>query len=399
MHKSKAIGAAALVLVLSLPALADERPPVVLGFAIAQSGFMAPYDGESSAKAVELWMKDQNAKGGLLGRKVTAVYSDTKSDRIQGAKAGLEVVREGANMVIVSCDYDMGAPAALAAQQAGLVSMFLCAEDPKAGVQGAGPYAFTSSVASQVQGATMAEWAYEKLGTRRPYLLLDTTSEYNKSLCAGFEWAAAKLDGLEIAGSDSFRNEDASIQPQITRISSLPEPPDAIMVCSGNPGAPAALRQIRGSGLNMPLLEGSTMDGTYWMDAVPGLTDFYVPVQASIYGDDPRPAVQAFNAKFKEAYGSLPISQYTYPAYAFMELWGRAVEQAGTLDAAAVVPILESFKDAPTYLGPRSFSPEMHIQTDSPYLIVKTTDGKPAVVGEHRIAEPIPFNVLFRLKD
>ena len=52
----------------------------------------------------------------------------------------------GADLVVVSCDYDFGAPAALAAEAAGKVSFFLCAESIKAGIQGVGPHSFSASV-------------------------------------------------------------------------------------------------------------------------------------------------------------------------------------------------------------------------------------------------------------
>ncbi len=70
-------------------------------------------------------------QGGLLGRKIKAVFADTRSDRAEGAKAGPEVLRQGADVVFGTCDYDFGAPALLQAQKAGKVSIFLCAEDPR----------------------------------------------------------------------------------------------------------------------------------------------------------------------------------------------------------------------------------------------------------------------------
>ena len=46
---------------------------------------------------------------------IEVVTADTKTDRAEGAKAGLEVIDKGADLVIVSCDYDFGSPAALGA--------------------------------------------------------------------------------------------------------------------------------------------------------------------------------------------------------------------------------------------------------------------------------------------
>jgi branched-chain amino acid transport system substrate-binding protein len=374
-----------------------EDQPIKIGLAIAESGVMAAYDGDG-AKAVQLWVDDQNSAGGLLGRKLSAAVADTKSDRVEGAKVGQQFVDEGINLMVVTCDYDYGSPAAMAAQRANLVSMFLCAEDPKAGVQGTGPYAYSASVAAQVQGASIGEWAYDKLKTRSAYLLLDTTIEYDKSVCAGFEWAWGKLKDAQIVGSDTFKNDDTSIQAQITRIKSLPVPPDAIVLCSFNPGGASATRQIRAAGIDTALLSGGAMDGSYWLESVPNLSKFYLVAQASVYGDDPRPDVQAFNERFKAKFGSSPVTHYAYPAYAWMQLWARAVEKAGTIDAAGVVGVMDTFKDEPTLLGPRTFTPELHIQADAPYLIMQVENGQPKFIGEQRIAEPVPFDVLFRIK-
>jgi branched-chain amino acid transport system substrate-binding protein len=275
--------------------------------------------------------------------------------------------------------------------------MFLCAEDPKAGVQGVGPYSFTASAAAQVQGATLAGWAVKALKAKTGYVLLDNSIEYSKSVCAGYDWEAERI-GLKTLGSDTFKNDDPSVQSQITRIKALSEKPDVLMLCSYNPGAASAIRQIRAAGLTMPILAGSSSDGSYWTNAVPNLNDFYVAVQASVYGDDPHKEVNDYVEIFKAKFGAPPASQYALPAYAFMQLWGRAVEKAGTTDAAKVVPLMEQYKDEASFMGPRTFTSKFHIQTNVPMQIVKYSDGKPKDVDQFRITEDLPVKVLFRAK-
>ncbi|MEZ5772290.1 MAG: ABC transporter substrate-binding protein [Defluviimonas denitrificans] len=376
------------------PALAqDDR--VVVGFATAESGFMQAYD-KPAQDAAMIRIKEINEAGGLLGKQIEVVNADTKTDRAEGAKAGLTVIDEGADLVVVSCDYDFGAPAALAAESQGLVSFFLCAESIKAGIQGVGPHSFSASVLAAVQGATMAQWAYEKKGARNFYRLLDTWTEYNKGICDGFDWAMPQLSEAKLVGEDTFKNEDASIAAQITRIKSLPEEPDAIMLCTMMPGAVSAIKQIRAAGINSMILNGSAVDGSYWLSAVPDLSNFFVPVQGSVYGDDPNADVTTFNAKYKETTGGDPSTQYTYPGYVMIDVWAKAVERAGTTEAGAVVAELEKMNEEPTLFGPRTFTPELHHQNKARYLIVETTGGKPAVVDEWTIAEPIPVAELMK---
>ncbi|SNB71965.1 amino acid/amide ABC transporter substrate-binding protein, HAAT family [Arboricoccus pini] len=398
MHRKWA-GIAAIAAMLALnPVQGRAADDIVMGFAVATSGDMAAYDGDST-KMAQLWIDQTNAKGGLLGKQLKAVMADTKSDRVEGAKAGQRVVHDGAALVFATCDYDFGAPAALQAQQAKIMSVFLCAGDPKAGVMGVGPFSFTSSNAAQVEGATMAQWGMKKKQFKTAYVILDESLEYNKSACAGFDWAYPKVGGT-IVGRDTFKGADTSLASQITRFRGVNAQTkvDVIMLCSSMPGAGSALRQIRGAGIDIPVFGSQSMDGLYWQTAVPNLKDFYVPIQASSYGDDPRPEVNALTKAYAEKYGSAPASQYAYPIYAWLDLWGKAVTKAGTTDAAAVTKVMESYKDEPTLLGPRTFTNKLHIQDQPLELIAMVGSGKGQVIDQWRIDEPVPPAVLYRLK-
>ena len=199
---------------------AFTQEPIVIGFATAESRWMAAYD-QQPVRAAQLAISDLNAKGGLLGRKIEFVAADTKTDRAEGAKAGKEVIGKGAKMVVVSCDYDMGSPAAFAAESEGAISISPCANDPKMGVQGVGPHAFSWTFAAQSDAYALAEWAFEQ-GWKTAYSLLDTTIEFNKSTCAGFNARWKELAGEQgFLGEDTWRNDDPSISAQITRIQSL----------------------------------------------------------------------------------------------------------------------------------------------------------------------------------
>ncbi len=391
--KTLGIGMAISGLALSATTAGAADGKISVGFATAESGFMQAYD-KPAQDAAMIRIDEINKAGGLLGQQIEVITADTKTDRAEGAKAGLEVLDKGADLVVVSCDYDFGAPAALAAEAAGKISFFLCAESIKAGIQGVGPHSFSASVLGPVQGATMAEWAYTKKNVRTFYRLLDTWTEYNKGICDGFDWMMPRLADAKLVGEDTFKNEDASIAAQITRIKSLPAEPEAIMLCSMMPGVVSAIKQIRAAGINSMILNGSGVDGSYWLSAVPDLSNFFTPVQGSIYGDDPNPAVNEFNKKYKEVTGGDPSSQYVYPGYVLIDVWAKAVERANSTDADAVVAELEKMKDEPTLFGPRTFTSEIHHQNRGRYEIVETTNGKPGVVDEWTISEPIPVDYL-----
>jgi branched-chain amino acid transport system substrate-binding protein len=168
------------------------------------------------------------------------------------------------------------------------------------------------------------------------------------------------------------------------------------MLCSMMPGVVSAIKQIRAAGIKSMILNGSGVDGSYWLKAVPDLSNFFVPVQSSIYGDDPNPKVTEFNKRYAEVTGAPPSSQYVYPGYVLIEVWAKAVQAAGSTDTAAVTAQLEKMKDEPTLFGPRTFTSEIHHQNRGRYLIVDTEAGKPGVVDEWTISNAIPVADLLK---
>ena len=367
---------------------------IVLGFAWSISGWMADYSAPPALGA-KLAISDINNSGGLLGKQIRIVEADVRSERTEGAKASLVVISQGVDMVVVDCDFDMGGPAALRAQNAGLIAFSLCAGDPKMGPVGIGPYAFTAGNAAHTEGSAIVEWGYHEKGYRKLYVLVDDVIEYNKSVCAGFRWAWNQMQDTEIVGEDVFQNDAPSIQPLIDRMKAVSEPFDAIAICSYAPGGGAAIRQIRAAGVDAPILTSGTFDGGYWIDTVPNIDEVYVPTLGSVFGNDPDPKVEQFMQRIYEETGARPATSYSLAGYALVQMWARAVENAGTVETKAVVAALEKLRDVPTVTGPRSYSRDLHIQNKARYLIIGWHQGELKIEGYWNTG-PIPLEVLMK---
>src|SRR5258708_6729678 len=163
-------------------ARADDKP--VLGLVMSFSGWFQPIDADTIAGA-KLAVEDINAAGGVLGQPIKIVEFDNKSEPQLGADGAIDVIGKGAKAILFPSDFDFGAPGAFVAQQNNVIA-FSAASDPKFGVKGVGPLAYSISNAGQAQGALMAEWAYKIKGWRKAYVLLDNTISYTKSLCGAF---------------------------------------------------------------------------------------------------------------------------------------------------------------------------------------------------------------------
>lgn len=353
---------------------ADTSEPIVIGAAVAKTGVLEPYDGPAFA-AFQMAIDDVNASGGIDGRQIKIISGDTKSEIPNGATVAKSLVERGAEMLAVSCDFDFGSPAAQVAQAASKISMSLCAQSPK--FQSVGDMAYTVSTSVLSEGVVVSSFAREKKDLKNAFLLVDDSIQYNRGLCDGFKKGFTEQGG-EIAGEVHFKDAK-TLSAEMTKIKGSNA--DTVMVCSIPPNGPSALRQLRAAGIDVPLLSGGGLDGTYWVEAVPDLSDFFITTQASVFGNDSNEAVNDFVTKFKEKTGAAPATAYAVVAYSAAEALVAALkETGGDTDGAAVKSKLDAFTEQPLLVGPTTFTPEIRIPTSRPMVVLEYRDGKPEFV-------------------
>ncbi|SEH89710.1 branched-chain amino acid transport system substrate-binding protein [Paracoccus alkenifer] len=360
---------------------------IIVGAATSFSGWMAAFD-TNSTRAARLAVDEINAKGGLLGHKLKLVHIDTKTDQAETARAAQELVGQGAKMIMVACDFDMGAPAALVAQQAGVIAISSCGGDDKLGDLTIGNNVFTMATEADGTGRMLADWAFKKQGWKAAYVLLDTFIQYDKSLCAGFVERWTELAGADsIVLQDEFKNADVTVSSQISRYKALDKPADMMMLCSVPPGLASTIRQFRSAGIDIPILAGTGGDSSSWHSAVPGLSNYFHLSNAADAGvEDPRARNRAFYEQYETIYGELPASGQGITGYSVIEAWSRAVEKAGSFETDEVRAALESFSGEDLLVGPTTFTPEKHSNDERPMLFMSTTDGKTTALGYYDMA-------------
>jgi branched-chain amino acid transport system substrate-binding protein len=355
---------------------AKSSEPIKIGAAVASTGFVSAFD-IPAVNGAEIAIADINAKGGVLGRKLELVKGDTKSDVALGTRVANELIGKKAEMLLVSCDFDYGAPQALAAQAKGLIAISVCSASAKWGdLVSVGDLAFTSGSSVNGQGAAAAEWTYNDKRWRKAWMLTDTELVYNTGMANGFEDRWKQLEGTKIVGKETFKaQQDASIAAQISRLKRLSDQPDFIYVTSCPPAGAKAFRQIRTAGVDLPIVTSDCFDGTYWTDAVPNLSNFFYLTYGSIFGDDSNQAVNQFVEKYKEKAGEAPPTSHAFPGYTAIEAWAKGVEEAGTTESKAVKAKMETFKDEKFLVGDTTWTNKSHIAS-RPHAVMEVEDGK-----------------------
>lgn len=350
-----------------------DAGPIVIGAAVANTGFMKSYDDPDMA-GFKIAMDEVNAAGGINGRKIELITSDSASTPEGAKKAATDLVSQGADIMLVTANYDVGNPAGAVAEENGMLNVSIGAASPKYGVQGVGPLAYTVAPPTYLEGAAIAQYAQQQ-GWDKLFLLDDTSIDYSSEVCQGAKDQADKI-GLETAQA-TFQNSDQSISSQISDIKSSGA--TAIALCSYTPGGATAMRQIRAAGVDLPTLSGIGMAGTYWLDAVPNLSDFYTVSTASIFGDDPNSKVNDFVDAFTKETGAPPATDAAVGGYSAGEMIFDALKQTnGDTTGQALSDILEQYQDKALLAGSTTFTPELHIPAARPMEVIKYTDGKPA---------------------
>lgn len=345
---------------------------LIIGGALALSGGFSTYDQEP-LNALQLYVTDVNKKGGIGGRQVKIVTSDIASDPTKGPVAANAVIAQGAEIVLVSCDFDMGSPAAVTAIAAGKVAISVCAGSPNFGPAGLGKLAFTVGTPVQSESSGVAQFTYDQ-GYKNVFLLTDSATQYNVSFGTMFQDVYKQLGG-SIDGTADFKATDTTIATQLAQLKALPTQPDAIVIGTNLPGGASAVREIRSSGITIPIVSTSGLDGTSWLPQVPGLTDFYADNYASTNGDDSNALTNQVTTEYTAAYGAPPTTSFAYMGWALGQVIQAGVEKAGTTDGDALASAMETITNLDTPVGPTSYSTESHAPTNRTVNFNEVTDG------------------------
>ena len=348
----------------------DAEGPIIIGIASAQTGFFSGFDGPVK-NAIELAVADVNENGGVLGRQLDVVVSDTKSDVELSATAAIEVLDKGADAIVTMCDYNLGAPAAQEALRAGKVA-FSCAGSALFGPLGIGPLAFSVNESSTTQASIAATFASEQ-GWETAYLLGDTGEDFTKSWCEAFSQTFEDLGGTVI-GQDVFVNGDTTVQPQVSALVASGVAPDVVALCGYPPTGSTAVSQLRAAGVSAPIVTTSGFDGPGWLEAVPGVSDVYAVASASIYDDDPSAAINELVEAYTAAFGE-PATSYLVYGYAIVQTLVAGIEKAGSVEGADIAAALSSMGSFDTILGASEYSESCHVAIGRPMQIIEYAGG------------------------
>jgi branched-chain amino acid transport system substrate-binding protein len=344
---------------------------IVIGAAIAKSGYLVPYD--ANIAAVEQLVKETNAHGGIDGSKIRFVFADNHSEPQQQPVAVQKVIEDGADVLLVSCEVPIAAAGAPIAEEHDLLNFTLCASEPGFGPPYTGQLSFSANRSLISEAATRATFLWQR-GIRHPFELTDTQILLGRIDQFGFQKTWEHLGG-KLAGQADFKNEDLSIASQIAEIKRSGA--DAVNISSYPPGGASAIKQIRAAGIDLPITATSAFDGTFWLKSVPDTKNVYVTDNGSAYDPATTKTAKLFE-RLKRAGVSTDVSGNLLASYAAGELMLNAIRETGTTDGAKLAAALEA-KSHSTVMGPLSYTSDNHLPS-GPWYIYEYPERKPKLL-------------------
>lgn len=345
---------------------------VVIGAAIAKTGYLEPYDATFSA--VEQLVKETNARGGIDGHRVRVVQADTHSDPQQAVLADQKVIEEGADVLFFSGEALTAAAGSPLAEEHDLLN-FAIVNEPGFGPPTTGRLSFSSNPSLLSEASADASFLHGK-GVKHPFLFRDTSIIYGKAGCSAFQQSWEHLGGT-IAGSVDFENEDESVASQVSELRNSDA--DAVFMCSYPPGGAAAIKQIRAAHIDVPILGPSAFDGTFWVRGISNLNGVYASLNGSAYDPTNEETAKLFKS-LERAGVDTDVSSGLLATYAGGQLILDAIKETGSVDGSVLADALEA-KPHKTVVGEVTYTKDDHYPSRT-WPVYSYASGKPKLVTE-----------------
>lgn len=357
--------------------------PIVIGAAVDLTGQMAPFDGPA-VTAAQIQVDKLNEEGGVAGRELQLRVIDHQLDPERTKSAAIELIDDGADVLLVTCDVDFATPAVQEAITRGVLAVAPCIGTDQMGPErfgDQGKLAFSIGNVAQDEGAAMAEYAIDQ-GWMRAATATDNVIVYFQDVVKAFAARYTELGG-EIVVEESWTQGDGTIQNVVSALDNANV--DVIATSTAFDDMPAMVGGLRSLGNDTPIICGWSCDGNYWLPE--GTDNFYLVTYASVFGDDPSDEVQELISAMEEQ-DQAPGTGGFVTGAAAIDAIAAAVEETGGTEGEALADAFEGFEGLETISGEISFSEEFHSVFGREYRVMEVQNSQPTFVELRAASSP-----------
>ena len=330
-----------VALFLAGPALAADT--IKLGVAGPHSGELASF-GIPTIKAAELVVKDINAKGGVLGKKVELLVEDDVCKHEMATNTATNLISKKVDVVLGHICSDATKAALGIYKDSKIIAMSPSATNPALTQSGEYPNFYRTIASDDAQARLEVDFALDVLRLKKIAVLHDR-SAYGKDLAEfvnGFVVKDPRAEVVLYEGITPGAVDYSAVVQKIKRSGA-----EAVIFGGYHPEASKIVTQMRQKKMKTIFISGDGVkDDTFIKVAKKYAEGVYATGPMDVSKNE---MAKAANEAHKKAYGSDP-GAYFLNAYAAALALLNAIEQAGSTDYDAVSNALKT-KDVETPLG------------------------------------------------
>ena len=347
---------------------------IKIGVVSEMTGANATY-GTSVVNGMKLALKEINANGGVLGKKVDIVVADSKSEPAEAANAMSKVINQDKTPLAMGIFTSSSAIAACNVSESAKVPyLAIGATNPKVTLDDktgkVKPNTFRVCFIDPFQGTVGANFVLNELKVKKAAVFVDNSSDYSKGLAEFFKKAFTSKGG-QVISEEAYLQKDTDFKAVLTKIKTTN--PEVLYIPGYYEEVGKIVKQARELGMTMPIVGGDGWDSPKLAEIAGGaalnntfFTNHYSP-------DSDSAESKAFVSAYEKEYKQKPDAPAVL-GYDGAKLMVDAIKRAGAVDGAKVAAALASTKGFKAVTGETSLN-EKHDAVNSA-VIIEFKDGK-----------------------
>lgn len=345
------------------PSTAVDEETVTIYLSGPHTGQLATF-GEQFRRGGEMAVKDINAAGGLLGKKIKLVLGDDQCDPKQAVSIANKAVADKAVAVMGHFCSGSSIPASEVYNEANIIMISPSATNPTLTERGMKTI-FRVCGRDDQQGAVAAEYINKAYKGKKVAILHDK-SAYGEGLAQEVKKALNAGGGKEVL-FEAITPGEKDYSAVVSKIKSLKA--DLVYLGGYHPEGGLIIKQLREQGSNAVLMGADSLISEEFWDVAGDAGEGTI----ATFSPDPRkdPANADLIARYKAE--NFEPEGYTLYGYATFQTYAQAVAKANTFKTDDVVDALKS-NTAKTVLGDISFDDKGDPKVPG-YVIYKWSKG------------------------
>ena len=362
------IGAIAIVVILAavfiFTKVQEETGDIIVATAGPMTGQYASF-GEQMRRGAEMAVKDVNAAGGVLGRKIRLEIGDDACDPKQAVAVANEMASKGVKFMAGHFCSGSSIPASNVYSEEDILQISPASTNPKL-TERRLSNVFRTCGRDDQQGLVAGNFLADKFGSKKIAIIHDKTA-YGKGLA---DETRKTLNGRGVREA-LYEAYTAGEKDYSALVSKLKRNGVEILYVGGyHTEAGLIVRQMREQGMSTRLVSGDALvTNEYWSITGPAGQGTLMT-----FSPDPRknPTAAGLVKRFRDA-GYEPEG-YTLYTYGAIQAWVQAVTKAASTDTGKVIETLRSSK-FDTVLGRIGFDSKGDV-TAPGYVFYEWKQGK-----------------------